>query len=653
MSLTREKGLSRSVAELPKATVPFLPGHGSTTNLSLTRANHRRPQTLIYKLDTAVEKVAQKPVPLDAETLKALSVAAPRAAAPGMGRSQSAAELRMSKKPSLPANQPAWLKHDRQCLRYYSYFQEHVVENPTENFRIRNVVMTYFLEDGTMQITEPKVENSGIWPQGPFVKRHRIPRKQGGFWGPEHFRMGAEVEIYGRVFRVVNGDEFTKWWYNEGGVDFGIEEEAPLDNFLETQVWKKQSLTKVQGYPADVMEGKEFNELNMGAGRKNKGMKQFLENDRKVLRFYAYWDDLTRYGARMYFTIHYFLADNTVEINNNYMRNVGRWLCPVFMTRAPLELNPTFVPFPGMIKAPSPVLTPADIEVGKSIPVYGREFFVYDCDDATKAFYEQYTGKRPEPIVIPEPQYYHKQLLPPPYTGALPSLGADEDSLGSCLKVTERNPPHRDIVRLMMFGNKALRYEAVPENNVPEDAHRKFTIEVFLADKTILVGEQHVRNSGCWDGGKFKERDMPGGERRTINPDTGKPFEPDEFYVGALVKISHMPMRITRADEFSLKYMETDPVNYPQSSFAFVAEKIAGLIKFESELPPTISPEDFRDLVAQALGYPMTDQELITVLRNCNEPDTADIRSDKLFELIRCPPPVPPPALKPGDPVPE
>merc|ERR1719182_715770 len=133
------------------------------------------------------------------------------------------------------AIQPAWLKHDKQALRFFAYFQEPVVENPTENFRIRNVVLTYFLEDGTMQITEPKVENSGIWPQGPFVKRHRIPKKQGGFWGPEHFRMGAEVEIYSRTFHVVNCDEFTKWFYDQSGLDIGMEEETPLDTFFENQ----------------------------------------------------------------------------------------------------------------------------------------------------------------------------------------------------------------------------------------------------------------------------------------------------------------------------------------------------------------------------------------------------------------------------------
>ena len=35
-----------------------------------------------------------------------------------------------------------------------------MVERADENYRIRNVVMTYFLEDGTMQITEPKVTES-------------------------------------------------------------------------------------------------------------------------------------------------------------------------------------------------------------------------------------------------------------------------------------------------------------------------------------------------------------------------------------------------------------------------------------------------------------------------------------------------------------
>merc|ERR1719247_396679 len=48
---------------------------------------------------------------------------------------------------------------------------------------------------------------------------------------------------------------------------------------------------------------------------------QFLENDRKVLRFKAYHDDPTPYGARTYVVVHYFLADNTMEVNHLHCRN--------------------------------------------------------------------------------------------------------------------------------------------------------------------------------------------------------------------------------------------------------------------------------------------------------------------------------------------
>ena len=43
--------------------------------------------------------------------------------------------------------------------------------------------------------------------------------------------------------------------------------------------------------------------------------KSAWSKDRKVLRFKGYWDDHTKYGARLYFNIHYYLADNTMEFN--------------------------------------------------------------------------------------------------------------------------------------------------------------------------------------------------------------------------------------------------------------------------------------------------------------------------------------------------
>merc|ERR1719421_2829588 len=521
-----------------------------------------------------------------------------------------------------PAILPAWMKHDKQCLRYFAYFQEPVVENPTENFRIRNVVMTYFLEDGTMQITEPKVENSGIWPQGPFVKRHRIPKDDGSYYSPPDLKMGSEVTIYSRVFRIVSCDAFTKFFYEEGGLDIGTEEPAPLDNFTETLVFKNETAKQKIGVPLEVMESKEYTELKLGGSRKNNKLQQFLENDRKVLRFYAYWDDTTRYGARQYFVIHYFLSDDTVEINNNYARNSGRHPYPVFFTRGPLELKPTMTHTPGMIKMHSPLLSPTDIEVGKSIPVYGRHFFVYDCDDSTKEFMEKFSGKVVTPVHVPDEEKVHLQLLYPPHNG----FGGDEDSLGSCLNLRPK-PPRKDLVKLMTNSDRILRYEAIPENKVPEDTKRKFIIGIFLADDTVAVWEVRQRNSGCVEG-KFRERGM------TVNPATGVNFKPSDFYVGAEVQLSAMPFRIVRSDEYTLKYMENNPQEYPQSSTGLISLKLSPLAA-QMDPADSMAPEEFRDFVKEKIGIVLTEQELVTLLRDTCNPETAKIEFSKLLEFVK------------------
>ena len=48
-----------------------------------------------------------------------------------------------------------------------------------------------------------------------------------------------------------------------------------------------------------------------------------------------------------------------------------------------------------------------------------------------------------------------------------------------------------------------------------------------------------------------------------------------------------------------------------------------------------MTPEDFRDFVAGAIGIVLSDQELITLLRNCSVPDTADIDVAALMEAMK------------------
>lgn len=95
-----------------------------------------------------------------------------------------------------PEKQPSWLKHDRETLRFYAYFQQPVHESPTENYRARSCLVLFYLEDGTMQILEPKIENSGI-PQGAFLRRHRFPKADGsGFFTMDDLRVSESSEVF-------------------------------------------------------------------------------------------------------------------------------------------------------------------------------------------------------------------------------------------------------------------------------------------------------------------------------------------------------------------------------------------------------------------------------------------------------------------------
>lgn len=54
--------------------------------------------------------------------------------------------------------------------------------------------------------------------------------------------------------------------------------------------------------------------MKLGGGHPNDGLKQYLDNDRKVLSFRVLWEDKTLEGGFNYFTLNYFLADSTVEV---------------------------------------------------------------------------------------------------------------------------------------------------------------------------------------------------------------------------------------------------------------------------------------------------------------------------------------------------
>jgi len=499
---------------------------------------------------------------------------------------------------------PAWLKHDKQVLRFYGFFQESVIERPDENSRYRHVAFMYYMEDGTMQISETKVENSGI-PQGIFLKRHRVPQPGGaGFVGPDDFRCGGTVEIYGRTYQVTGCDRFTRWFYEENGIDVGEDEPLPEDRWQKS--YKFNKVAEKGGLPmtAQAMDAKNLTKFVTGQPPVDLKVKQFLDNDRKVLRFKAFWDDTTAYGARTYFVIHYFLADNTMEINEAHSRNSGRDHYPVFAKRAPQYKKNSVNAYPGMLSAKGDLYMPEDLRVGDFITLWGRNIMLYDCDDFTREFYMGYMGIDPaeNKLDVSDKAIQHIKLTPPPHNG----IGTEEDSLQNC-HMLQPKAAKQDLEKLMTLSGESLRFEAKMMNNEPEDECRRFVIAFFPDTDTMGVYELHNRNSGHM-AGKFRERS------KMKNQATGRYFESTDLYVGAIVTVCAQPFKIIKADEHCLQFMEARPEQFTVADPAACVRRILFPLADHPQCQGEVEPEVLKDLAAEA-GVPVVDHEVVTLLR--------------------------------------
>ena len=83
-------------------------------------------------------------------------------------------------------------------------------------------------------------------------------------------------------------DEFTKSFYKHNAIELGEEEKIPeIDH---SDKFKNVDFDKIK---KTIAEMKEYTEVGLNGGHPNKGLKQFIDNDRKVLSFDITWyDDL-------------------------------------------------------------------------------------------------------------------------------------------------------------------------------------------------------------------------------------------------------------------------------------------------------------------------------------------------------------------------
>nr|XP_012216880.1 PREDICTED: EF-hand domain-containing family member C2-like [Linepithema humile] len=536
---------------------------------------------------------------------------------------------------------PPWLAYDGQRLKFKAFFQETVQEKWKMAFHIRAVNISFFLEDGTMKIVEPSVDNSGL-EQGVLVRRQRIPIPDPvkyRYYDILDLNIGKEPEIYGRVYKIIDCDKFTRQFLNRMGIPVPDPIDLPKDPYSE--------IRKVETFPKKP-------------GHTTSTLGNFLKYDRQVLRFYGYWDDTeSPHGIIHDLELHYYLSDNTMDIKENVPSNAGRDSGLMFVKRMKIPkfytgLQPIGVQDPFTIlnvlgengaknyyiadsldtgKVTADYYKDNELSIGAEINVFGRRIVITDMDAFTKKYYRiKYGLDDFAPLIRPRRddelcQKMEKYI--PPYNG----FGSYDDSLGNCFTMIPI-APKTDFIKFLYhdrqgFNSHVLKFRARMISKIPDNEERLFVIRVFLVDDTISIFELAKRNSG-FPRSSFQKRMpvmLPGQDIFTSK----KPeyYKSQDFYVGARINLRNFHFEITSADNYSLRYMELHCDKFPKANKKLIMDKLREHLQplytefIQVYAPPkdakdnirVLKYEKLKEALHRYLGDKIVEHEIITIAR--------------------------------------
>jgi hypothetical protein len=524
---------------------------------------------------------------------------------------------------------PAWELMDKVVLRWYGFFRESVPETNLETNRMRQCNVMFYLEDDTCHITERKQENSGI-PQGNLLRRHRFPSEERGFLEWDELQVGGMLNVYGKSIYIHSCDEFTRGFCEANGSP--QEEDQPV----ETDAWGATQKPHAEGgFGIPKTYERMYRETMLGGGHVNANMQQFLEWDGKVCRFYAVIDDLnTSTFERRPFVILYFLADDTFQIREQYPLNCGRDGFPVFFKRGKIARSVQGLRGPLDQQLPSSeYIDVTELSVGAVQRLCGCDFFIYDADEFTRAYFHERCGRELAPKVDPSlPERTVARPPTPPYTG----YGSVEDSLGSVYSLNPK-PPKRDLEKLYFNDGKILRYTARFVNPKEEHKDRVFVVNYFLFDDTLSIHEPPQRNSGIVTG-KFLEKGTH------ANGLTGKLFSQADLYAGAIIEVYNQRFEILGTDEYTAKFERNaeQPRAYDMDA---VLEKVREAMrqkfplvrdvfrKFDLDHNGVITQNEFREAL-KGLNIHLSKQDLLAIMRHFDTRQDGQVSYNEFCDAV-------------------
>jgi hypothetical protein len=591
-----------SSAQLDLANIPNLPGY------SLKRKKAANGRANALSTINGVRMISEEGVTFEKPKMCVINKVADTRRLGSCGHT-TASESYQPVMEQTVTQMPAWDALDRHVLRFYGFFKESVVETNLENYRVRHCAILYYLEDDTCQIVEKRQENSGI-PQGTLIRRHRFPGVDGGYLVWQDLAVGIQLNIYGRSIQVVDCDKWTRSYYADQGMDQEPGEPLEEDGFMSTFMNTK----KVEALRERTYEGM-YREAQLGGGNINADMQQFMEWDRKVCRYYAIMDDITTpQFERRPFIICLYLANDTLEVREQYPLNAGRDQWPLFFKRGRIKrgLSELNGPMDDAIRKEE-CLNCEDFRVGETTLVRGYNFYIYDADPFTRQYYRSELGiEMADPTDVRMPERAVPRPPTPPYTG----YGTWEDSLGSVRMLCPK-PPKKDFNKLFENSGLVLRFTAKFSEGKPEDADRMFIVAFYLEDDCMQIHEPPSRNSGIMTG-RFLEKGIH------TNQITGDLFKAADLYPGARICVYNRLFDIVDPDEYTRMYYQSEQKKRVFNLSA-VLEKMRDTMKqkfplvrdifrkYDSDHDGVLTMVEFKEAILK-MGFLVSDDEALVIM---------------------------------------
>ncbi|OQR82389.1 hypothetical protein ACHHYP_16133 [Achlya hypogyna] len=494
--------------------LPRIPGLRTTHHDQIQKSHHRKSHAMARILAGAEE------------VFPAVRVEPPRSAPEEPPAPVATQKPVPSSRYQSSSTLPTWVTNDRQVLRFFCYFTEPAhpaplsLGAPTQPSLVRRLVLLYYLSDASIEVTEPRIPNSGL-AQGLFQKRTVLtsPETKSHFT-PDDLVIGRTLTIKGQDCMLVDCDAATRDYYTQ------LKRPQPPP-ITYPDAPKKSSLEVFEL----VKSGPPPSRAKATAAK----VQQFMQFSTQVLRFFCSWEDPhPLYPETRHFTLHYFLADDTIEVREaraaRERRGSGRSFAVLLSRRS---------------KPPRSV-TPLDLRCGNDLVVFGRVFRLDDCDAFTKEYYLTTHGITQEPAPA-------EASTPNPADDNQATHDADDSLLGPLLAQPNARPaPRAPSAQCLRFRAKFVPTPEMP----PAQAARTFIFTVHLADESLSIFEPRVPNSGL-RGGKFLDR----GHYKRAGPEP-RYLRASDFYVGATLAMARAPSQsfiLVEADEQTLAYCEAHP----------------------------------------------------------------------------------------------